>query len=118
MAKHCWFTRQTADADERPFWFSKNRAVKIIEFESNRADNNVVKRVPLYFLFLYLAFPLPAVLGQLGGNVCLNPSPRARDTGLSLASFAKNPLFLKDGPSKDDVFQGDGGDCYFLSMLA
>ena len=61
---------------------------------------------------------MPVVLGQPGGEVCSNPSPRARDTGLSLASFAKNPLFLKDGPSKDDVFQGDGGDCYFLSMLA
>jgi hypothetical protein len=57
-------------------------------------------------------------LRQHGGKVCANPSPRERDKGLSLASFAKNPLFSKDGPSKDDVFQGDGGDCYFLSTLA
>ena len=94
------------------------KALKIIEFESNRADYNVVKRVPLYFLFLYLAFPLPAVFGQPGGKVCSNPSPIAKDKGLSLASFANNPLFAKDGPSKDDIFQGGGGDCYFLSMLA
>ncbi len=72
----------------------------------------------LSFLFLYLALPFPGVLGQPGGQVCSNPSPRARDKGLALASFATNPLFAKDGPSKNDALQGDGGDCYFLSALA
>jgi hypothetical protein len=65
--------------------------------------------------------PPPAAtndLRQHGGKVCSNPSPRAMDKGLSLASFANNPLFAKDGPSKNDVFQRGGGDCYFLSMLA
>jgi len=65
--------------------------------------------------------PPPAAtndLRQHGGNVCANPSPIAKDKGLSVASFANHPLFVKDGPSKDDVFQGGGGDCYFLSMLA
>jgi len=38
--------------------------------------------------------------------------------GLSLVSFAENPLFAATGPSKDDVFQGGGGDCYFLSTLS
>ena len=38
--------------------------------------------------------------------------------GLSLTNLANHPLFAKDGPSKDDVFQGGGGDCYFLSALA
>jgi len=52
------------------------------------------------------------------GNVCSNPPPRARDQGLSLASFTTHQLFATDGPSKNDVFQGDGGDCYFLSALA
>ena len=42
----------------------------------------------------------------------------AKDKGLSLASFANHPLFAKDGPSKNDVFQGGGGDCYLLSTLA
>ena len=39
-------------------------------------------------------------------------------TGLSLKNFADHPLFAKDGPSQDDVFQGGDGDCYFLSRLA
>jgi len=68
----------------------------------------------------HLALPLPGVLGQVGGKVRSNPSPKAMDMdkGFSLASFANHPLFAKDGPSKDDVFQGGGGDCYFLSALA
>jgi len=51
-------------------------------------------------------------------KACSNPSPNARDKGLSLLSFANHPLFAAKGPSKDDVFQGGGGDCYFLSTLA
>jgi hypothetical protein len=49
-----------------------------------------------------------------------NPPPTAhdRDAGLSLARFPRHPLFASDGPSKDDVFQGDDGDCYFMSALA
>ena len=57
-------------------------------------------------------------LRQHGGNVCANPSPMAIHKGLSVASFANHPLFAKDGPSKNDIFQGSVGDCYFMSRLA
>ena len=57
-------------------------------------------------------------LRQHGGNVCANPSPMAIHKGLSVASFANHPLFAKDGPSKNDVFQGHVTDCYFMSRLA
>jgi hypothetical protein len=51
-------------------------------------------------------------------EVSPNPPPLAMHTGLSLTNFADHPLFARDGPSPDDVFQGGDGDCYFLSRLA
>ncbi|MDB4966184.1 MAG: Alkaline phosphatase [Myxococcales bacterium] len=39
------------------------------------------------------------------------------DSG-SLQDFADHPLFAAVGPTKDDIFQGMTGDCYFLSRLA
>ncbi len=51
-------------------------------------------------------------------EVSPNPPPLAMHTGLSLKNFADHPLFAKDGPSQNDVFQGGDGDCYFLSRLA
>jgi hypothetical protein len=57
-------------------------------------------------------------LRQHGGNVCANPPPRAIHKGSALASFANHPLFAKDGPSKNDIFQGHVTDCYFMSRLA
>jgi len=51
-------------------------------------------------------------------EVSPNPPPLTQHTGLSLKNFADHPLFARDGPSPDDVFQGGDGDCYFLSRLA
>ena len=77
-----------------------------------------MKKGSIWILSIYVALPVHGILGQPDDNVCLNPLPRARDQDVSLVNFATNRLFAKDGPSKNDIFQGDGGDCYFLSMLA
>jgi hypothetical protein len=34
------------------------------------------------------------------------------------ANFAKDTLFAAGGPTKNDIFQGSTGDCYFLSPLS
>jgi hypothetical protein len=34
------------------------------------------------------------------------------------AIFSDRPLFASDGPTKDDIFQGNVGDCYFLATLS
>src|SRR5262249_13538715 len=34
------------------------------------------------------------------------------------ANFKSNPLFASSGPTKDDIFQGGVGDCYFMSALS
>lgn len=42
----------------------------------------------------------------------------AVSSGMTYTSFAGRPLFAEDGPSPDDVTQGNVGDCYFLAVLS
>ncbi|HEY7116274.1 MAG TPA: C2 family cysteine protease [Tepidisphaeraceae bacterium] len=49
----------------------------------------------------------------LDGDNIADPS----DSG-TRSNFSTRPLFATDGPSKDDVFQGGVGDCYFLATLS
>jgi Calpain family cysteine protease len=52
---------------------------------------------------------------ELSGQSLADPEPY--DGQLWGANFKNNSLF-NGAPSKDDVFQGDVGDCYFLSRLS
>ncbi|MEO8554432.1 MAG: C2 family cysteine protease, partial [Kofleriaceae bacterium] len=36
----------------------------------------------------------------------------------NLVDYSSYPLFASTGPSKDDIFQGSVGDCYFVSKLS
>ncbi|MFZ5446620.1 MAG: C2 family cysteine protease [Myxococcota bacterium] len=45
-----------------------------------------------------------------------DPAIRPSESG-TLQDFSSYPLFASAGPSKDDVFQGSTGDCYFMARL-
>src|SRR5581483_3092538 len=55
-------------------------------------------------------------LEPLGENLP-DPMMMPGDSG-TLVDFADHPLFAAAGPTKDDIFQGLTGDCYWLSKLA
>jgi hypothetical protein len=42
----------------------------------------------------------------------------AVDAGDAYQSFSSDPIFASTGPSANDIFQGNSGDCYFLSVLS
>lgn len=49
------------------------------------------------------------------------PDPKKYDSAghaYTLQSFDDHPLFPSTGPSKDDIDQGNVGDCYFLARLS
>jgi hypothetical protein len=46
------------------------------------------------------------------------PEPAVTTSGLSYTNFSNHPLFASNGPTQDDIRQGDVGDCYYLSTLA
>lgn len=62
--------------------------------------------------------PAVAVALDPHGEDIPDPSKYSTHTGLTLTSFDDHPLFAAGGPSKDDIFQGSVGDCYFMSRLA
>jgi len=39
-------------------------------------------------------------------------------SGTTYMNFSNQPLFAANGPTQDDIRQGDVGDCYYLSTLA
>jgi hypothetical protein len=45
-------------------------------------------------------------------------NPEVTDSTISYTDFSYRPLFSGAGPSPNDVYQGDLGDCYFLSTLS
>jgi Ca2+-binding RTX toxin-like protein len=53
---------------------------------------------------------------ELLGQNLIDPVRMHKDT--TLKNFKTNPLFASDGPSMDDVFQGEIGDCYFVASLS
>jgi hypothetical protein len=60
----------------------------------------------------------PRPHSEPSGEISPNPPPMDKDAGLTLTNFAGRPLFAKDGPSPNDVFEGLVGDCYFMATLA
>ena len=50
----------------------------------------------------------------LGQNLV---DPALSGAGMRYTAFADRPLFADDGPSPDDVSQGNVGDCYYLAVL-
>jgi hypothetical protein len=46
------------------------------------------------------------------------PDPIPVDFNVDLQNYADRPLFSSLGPTKDDVLQGSGNDCYMLGPLA
>ncbi len=44
--------------------------------------------------------------------------PAVSVSGTTETNFSSRPLFASNGPTQDDIHQGELGDCYYLSTLA
>lgn len=55
---------------------------------------------------------------ELLGQNLIDPLRNPLHTTTTLKNFKSNPLFASGGPSKDDVFQGSVGDCYYVASVA
>ena len=53
-------------------------------------------------------------------NVTAPPlaEPSVTTAGLTYTNFSDHPLFSGNGPTQDDIRQGNVGDCFFLATLA
>jgi hypothetical protein len=57
-----------------------------------------------------------SVSRELTGQTLIDPLPHT--SGYGMADFSDRPLFAQNGPTMDDIFQGDIGDCYFMAPLS
>jgi hypothetical protein len=55
---------------------------------------------------------------ELQGQNLIDPLRNPVHSATTLKNFKSNPLFASDGPSMDDIFQGEVGDCYFVAPLS
>src|SRR5262245_17926918 len=58
---------------------------------------------------------------ELNGQALLDPEAIKQKDGdpeLVLQNSSNKPLFASDGPTEDDVYQGNTGDCFFMARLS
>jgi hypothetical protein len=97
------------------FWLDTNDTVT--DPSINEQNLGYVHEIAAFRSVVYDGGPAVAVgINPVGENL---PDPAKYDdhTGLTLTDFSDHPLFAASGPSKDDIFQGSVGDCYFMARL-
>ena len=96
------------------FWLDSSDAVA--DASSWETANGHVHEVYQFMSYSIDGGPAIPVSLELDGQSLDDPLPMAN--GFSLQNFAANPLFAGGGPTKDDIFQGGVGDCYFMATLS
>jgi len=99
------------------FWI--DAADVLTDVSTNEDDLGYVHRVTAFDAVRQGAGTMAFAVGlEPNGEDLLDPLPLVGQIGLSRSNFEHNPLFAASGPSKEDVFQGDVGDCYLMAVLA
>ncbi|HWE03126.1 MAG TPA: C2 family cysteine protease [Tepidisphaeraceae bacterium] len=98
------------------FWTDNSSAEKIQNVSAADANSGAVHRVGGYV-------NAPVVNAKKNAKTkavvaTTNIAEPAVDAGVSYTSFSNDPIFAAAGPSANDVFQGEVGDCYFLAVLS
>jgi Calpain family cysteine protease/RTX calcium-binding nonapeptide repeat (4 copies) len=97
------------------FWIDTSDEIN--DISANEAALGYVHEIASFRSVSYLDGPSVAVGLQPTGENLPDPVKYAAHTG-SLTDYADHPLFASSGPSKDDIFQGNVGDCYFMARLS
>jgi hypothetical protein len=91
----------------------------LTDASANEHQLGYIHSVDEFFSYSYSGgLTTTPVSKELAGQDLADPLPYFSHTGLSIKNFADNPLFASGGPSKNDVYQGSVGDCYFMARLS
>jgi len=98
------------------FWTDNSTAEKIQNLTATEISGGDVHRVGSY----YNAAPATAkkVSKAKAAATPAAITEPAVDAGVTYANFSNDPIFSSTGPSANDVFQGQDGDCYYLAVLS
>ena len=96
------------------FWCDAETTEKVLDADYWEMANGHVHRVASFRGYHYNSGTTISVSRELVGQNLAEPV----NGGDYLRNFSDKPLFASNGPSKDDIDQGDMGDCYFLATLS
>ena len=90
------------------FWLDSDSTEKVLDASSDEAAARATHRVKSF-----VNYGATVISKEVSGQKFAEPA----GTGRAI-SFAGNRLFAADGPSVDDIYQGQTGDCWYLATLA
>jgi Ca2+-binding RTX toxin-like protein len=88
------------------FWCDSNVTESVLDADMTETANGAVHKVGTF---------LKSISKEIAGQKIADPTVA---TGFKYRNFSDRPLFASNGPSIDDVAQGQAGDCYFLATMA
>lgn len=99
------------------FWYDTTDTVT--DASPDEINLDYLHKVGSYYAVSYNGGSTTTAISlEAAGEDLPDPLPRVADTGLTKKSFDASPLFAPAGPTKDDIFQGSTGDCYFMAPLS
>jgi hypothetical protein len=100
------------------FWTDNSGAEKIQNVSAAEQSGGYVHRVGGYInaASINVAGAKKAAANKAVGTTTIKePVAEAGDV---YTSFSNDPIFASTGPSANDIYQGNVGDCYYLSVLS
>lgn len=101
------------------FWADNNSAEKI---NNVTAAENAIGAVHRVGGFINVSGAATGKKASVGNARALARASTIKepavDAGVGYASFSNDPVFAAAGPSENDIFQGNVGDCYFVASLS
>jgi hypothetical protein len=94
----------TGGSGSDTFWVDNSVTETVSDADSTEIANGAVHKVGSF---------MKGVSKELNSQKLGDPK-----AGYKYRNFSDHPLFSSDGPSIDDIAQGQVGDCYFLATLA
>jgi hypothetical protein len=96
------------------FWADANAKERIVNVRPDETAEGDVHRVASFW-----AAPVAGASRKVGRTPKrVGLAEPATTDGSTYQDFSSHPLFGANGPSENDIFQGQVGDCFYLSVLS
>jgi len=102
------------------FWTDNSANEKIQNLTAQEANSGAVHRVSSFYNAGAMTVSGKKVVSAKTkvASASVGVKEPGVDAGVSYSSFSNDPIFSSAGPSENDVFQGNSGDCYYLSVVS
>ena len=89
------------------FWIDNSAAETVNDADANEIATGAIHKITKFADYASKELNAPKIA-----------DPKLTSTSFKYHNFSDRPIFGSNGPSIDDIAQGQTGDCYFLATLA